>query len=481
MIRDFIKEGTIYTLAGFLAKGISLMLIPVFTMYFSPGDYGVLDLLFVFSMFFNALFSFQIGQGLTRYLGESHFDKEKQKQLASSAFIFILITYLVGAVLVMAFRDPIMDTIGLTHESHKKSYFLAVVSIVLNGIFFFMSGHLQALRRKAEFAISSFLHALLGILATYLFVIILDKSINGVFYATIAIVPIVLLYQYSRLYKEYGLIVSKKLLRELLKYSSPLIPAAIAYVLLSLTDRIFINYYLDKEQLGIYSVGFKFSFAISLVISGFSMALGPLLYQRYREEKTARELSVLFNWFVVIGLFVVSSLSIFAEETVNIFTQRPYYAASDVLPMLYFSVWFAGFAMFSPGMNLQNKTKWIALIVLFAAGLNIYLNTLFIPVLGIKGAAFATMISSIINYSLLFLLSMKLFKFEISRTLLLICIFLTLITVAYTTSTRLEVDLGEHGIFFKVLLVLFFFFLLVFTIKQRPKLFFKTMDDSVSE
>jgi len=480
VIRDFIKEGSIYTLAGFLAKGISLMLIPVFTTYFSPGDYGVLDLLFVFSMFFNALFSFQIGQGLTRYLGESQFDKEKQRQLASSAFIFIFITYVVGGILVMVFRDAIMETLGLTHESHKKSYLLAIISIVLNGFFFFMSGHLQALRRKTEFAISSFLHALLGILATYFFVIILDKSINGVFYATITIVPIVLIYQFGRLYKEYSFILSKKLLSELLKYSSPLIPAAIAYVLLSLTDRIFINYYLDKEQLGIYSVGFKFSFAISLVISGFSMALGPLLYQRYREEKTARELTVLFNWFVVIGLFVVSSLSIFAEETVYVFTQRPYYEASDVLPMLYFSVWFAGFAMFSPGMNLRNKTKWIALIVIFSAGLNVYLNTLFIPVFGIKGAAFATMISSIINYGLLFLLSMRLFKYEISKTLLFSCFIMTLVTVAYTTSTRLAIDFGEHGIFFKVLLVLFLFFLLVFTIKQRPKLFFNIVKDSVS-
>lgn len=479
MIRDFIKEGTIYTLAGFLAKGISLLLIPVFTTYFSPGDYGVLDLLFVFSMFFNALFSFQIGQGLMRYLGESHFDQEKQRRLASTAFFFVVITYSLGALLVMIFRDPIMETLGLTHESYKKSYLLAVISIVLNGLFFFMSGHLQALRRKTEFAIASFLHALLGILGTYLFVIILDKSINGVFYATIAIVPVVLLYQFGRLHKEYRFKVSKKLLSELLKYSSPLIPAAIAYVLLSLTDRICINYYLDKEQLGIYSVGFKFSFAISLVISGFAMALGPLIYQRYKDEKTAKELAVLFNWFVVIGLFAVSTLTIFAEETVYIFTQLPYYAASDVLPMLYFSVWFAGLAMFSPGMNLQNKTKWIALVVIISAGLNIVLNIFFIPTLGIKGAAFATMLSSMINYGVLFILSMKLFKYATSKILLFTCLSFTFIVVAFTTSTRLVIYNGDHGVFIKVLLVVFLLVLLVLVIKKCSNLFFKNSSDDV--
>ena len=472
MIRDFIKEGTVYTLAGFLAKGVSLLLIPVFTAYFTPVDYGVLDLLYVFSMFFNALFSFQLGQGLIRYMGESHEDKDMLKRLASSAFIFILVAYTAGALIALVFREPIMNLLGIPFQNYEKSYFLAVISIVLNGVFFFMSGHLQALRRKTEFAIASFLHALLGILSTYFFVIILDKCVNGVFYATIAIVPIVILYQFICLRKEYGLIFHQSLMKKLLKYSLPLIPAAVAYVLLSLTDRIFISYYLSKAELGIYSVGFKFSFAVSIVISGFSMALGPILYQRYHKEQTSNELAILLNWFIVIGLFVVSSMSIFADETVYIFTQRPYYPASDVLPLLYFSVWFAGLAMFSPGMNLMKKTKWIACVVSIAALINVALNALLIPKIGIKGAALATLISSMINYSVLFYLSFKLFRYKINLTLLLLSGFITLLSVAFTTSTRLALDLGEHVIFFKVLIVLSLCAGLIAVIRLKPSWFF---------
>lgn len=478
MIRDFIKEGSIYSVAGFLAKGVSLFLIPIFTMYFTPTDYGVLDLLYVLSMFFSALFSFQIGQGLTRYVGEADGNKMCQQRLASTALWFIFASLLVGSVIALLFRDPIMELLGLTHPSYRKSYVLAIVSIALNGLFFFMSSHLQALRKKTIFAASSFMHALLGITGTYFFVIVLDKSINGVYYATIAIVPMVLLFQFYHLRSEYRFIFNQEKLKQLLRYSMPLVPAAIAYVVLSLTDRIFITYFLDKGQLGIYSVGFKFSVAISIIISGFTMALGPLIYQRFKVKDVSRELSVLFNWFVVIGLFLVVVMSIFAEETIILFTQKPFYDASDVLPMLYLSVWFSGLAMFSPGMNLMNKTKWIGIVVLVSAGLNVLLNSYFVPNYGIKGAALSTLISSMVNYGILFVLSQKLYKYSVQPILVVICLLISAINVLYTTSSRVQVELENLGLLIKVIIVLGLGLSIVFIIRNKRTWFWLSGDRS---
>lgn len=474
MIRDFLKEGTIYTLAGFMAKGISLALIPVFTTYFSPNDYGILDLLYVFSMFFAAVFSFQIGQGLTRYLGESHQDTIRKRNLSSTALVFIITTLLLGGVVAIVFRKPILDVLGITHPSHTKTYILAVVSIILNGMFLFFSGHLQALRRKVEFSIASFLHALLGILATYFFVIVLDKGINGVFYATIAIVPVVLLYQFFQLKGDYQFFFSKKLMKKLLKYSLPLVPAAVAYVFLTLTDRICINYFLTKTDLGVYSVGYKFSFAISLIVSGFSTAMAPLLYQRYKEKETKTDMSVLFNWYVFGGLFAVTTLSVFAEETIILFTQKPFYQASDVMPMLYLSVWFSGLSMFAPGMNLQNRTKWIAGVSVVAAVLNIGLNIWLIPVFGIKGAALATLGASIVNYVAVFVLSRRFYRFEVKPFTVMAAVGVACVHVLFTTSSRLALDFGTHTFFFKIVLMTFVFVILIIVFRLRRTWFLKS-------
>jgi O-antigen/teichoic acid export membrane protein len=467
VIRDFVKEGTIYTIAGFLAKGVSLLLIPLFTTYFSPRDYGVLDLLFVFSMFFHAFFSLQIGQGLTRFIGEAHLDQEKQRKIASTSLFIVLVGYLIGTFIALIYQTELMNLLGLTHPSYKKSYVLALLSLGANGLYFFFSAHLQALRRKTAVALSSFLHAFLGITGTYFFVLVLDKGLNGVFYATLAIVPIVLLCQFIILKKEYVLFFSRKLYKQLVQYSSPLIPAAIAYVVLSLTDRLFINHYLDKSQLGVYSIGFKFSMVITMIITGFSMALGPIVYQWYGNEKLKDYLSILFNWFLYVGLFVVIALSLFSEETVWLFTHAPYFGASRVMPMLYFSVWFSGLSMFSLGMNIKHKNRWTPVIVISSAFLNCVLNYYLIPIYGIVGASLATLISCGFNYVLLFMLSRKYYPFPINRYVIAIGILITTAFILLASESIYSQLIGDLRIRIKLIVLLLFISGFIFLLKRN--------------
>jgi O-antigen/teichoic acid export membrane protein len=414
MIRDFLKEGTVYTLAGFLAKGVSLMLIPLFTRYFSPTDFGVLDLLYVFSMFFIAVFSFQIGQGMTRFIGETGISYARKKHIASTGLLFVCAMLITGSLVVILFRNFFLTELNLTHPSYEKTFLLAVASIVLNGLYAFFGSHLLALRRKGSYALSSFLHSLLGIIATYIFVIVWEKSINGVFYATIAIVPFVLVIQFYQLRDQYKLLFSVNLIKPLLHYSLPLIPAAIAFVVLSLTDRICISYMLGKSQLGVYSVGFKFSFGLSLLISGFALALNPLIFQRHKEPDTPGQLTKLLNGYIIVGLGAVALLTLFSKETVVWFTQKPYYEAATVMPWVYLSVWFSGLLMFSPGMNIFHKNGLIPLVTITCAGLNILLNIWLIPKFGIQGAGIATLLSSALNYLGLFYISGKLYPIPFS-------------------------------------------------------------------
>ncbi len=81
MLKDLIKEGGLYTVANFLTKGVSLLLIPFYTAYFTPSDYGVIDILVVFGAFFNAIISLQLGQGLGRYVGDTQIHTQKKIQI----------------------------------------------------------------------------------------------------------------------------------------------------------------------------------------------------------------------------------------------------------------------------------------------------------------------------------------------------------------------------------------------------------------
>lgn len=413
MIKEFLKEGGIYTVANLLTKGVSLLLIPFYTAYFTPGDYGVLEIISLFGAFFNAIFSFQIYQGLGKYIGEDFNNISQRISLASTTLIFAICSFGLGLIISLLFQDQLLELLKLEKES-LYTLQLAMCSLFLSGIFYHFGTHMRFLRMNFPFAIISIIHSLLNIGLTVVLVLWYDQGINGVFQAAIIVNPVILIIQAYVLRKEYRFQFDTSQLKRLFKFSYPLIPAALAYIFLNLTDRIFINDFLTKDDLGIYSIGSKFASIVSLVVFGFSSAFSPIIYSKYKDESIKPQVSFLFNSFWIIGLTAAFILSVFSYETLVVFTQREYYDAFQVMPILYFSVLMAGLGMFSPGLHLFSKTKIIAVIVISTALINIGLNYLLINQFELLGASTSTLICSILNFGTLFIISRKYYSFTIN-------------------------------------------------------------------
>ena len=414
MLRDLIKEGGLYTVANLLTKGLSLLLIPFYTTYFSPADYGIIDILVVFGAFFNAVISLQLSQGLGRYVGEDKISDVAKIKFASTAILFNILGYLVIGAIFVLFTNPMIQLLSSDVLISESIFLLSLGSIIINGIFYSFGVYFRFLRKTKAFSLISFGHAFGNIALTLLLVLVFDLGISAVFIATLIVTPVLILIQIILLKKHLIYYIGKTELSLLLNFSLPLIPAAISYALLSFTDRIFINEYLNSAELGIYGIGAKFTSIIALVIAGFSMALNPIIYQKHRDEHTPRELSKIFHLYIAIGTLGVLILSAFSLETLKIFTQIEYHGAFTIMPILYFSVFFTGIWMFSPGLNIKKKTQITGRIVLISSVLNVILNYLFIKELGLVGTAIATLTSTALNNVLLFYWANKYYPVKFS-------------------------------------------------------------------
>ena len=91
MIKDLLKEGGLYTLANLLTKGVSFLLIPFYTAYFTPADYGVFDILGVFGVFVGNIFTLQLHQGLARYVADPESTENDRILYASTSFLAVLL------------------------------------------------------------------------------------------------------------------------------------------------------------------------------------------------------------------------------------------------------------------------------------------------------------------------------------------------------------------------------------------------------
>ncbi len=443
MLRDLLKDGGLYTLANLLTKGLSLLLIPFYSDYFTQAEYGILAMLGIAGAISAAFFSFQIYQGVSRYIVQKGITLQEQQKIGSTGFWFTFISYCCFLIIGLFFQDQIILLLSEDEKIETSTYLLSLVSIFMYGLFYSLSVQLKFLRMTKAYTITTFSHAILNIILILFLAIFLDLRINSVYTASLIITPIILFVQIYFL-RDYLIIYLGKLeLKQLLKFSSPLIPAAIAYLILNFTDRIFIKEMTQSlAEVGIYDMAFKFSSILTIIIVSFQSALAPIIYQQYQDESTKANLGRIFRLFVATGSMVGLALSFFSFETLYIFTQPDYYSANTIMPIFYLSVLITGLGLFSPGLHLKNRTRLIAIIVILSGFVNIVLNYFLIPIYGLFGAAIATLLSTLLNNVALFSVSQHLYPlvFPKGKTGIVLIIFICIYFAGSYINQAIEIN-----------------------------------------
>jgi len=473
MLKDLLKEGGLYTIANFLTKGVSLLLIPFYTTYFTPSNYGVIDILALFGSFIINVFMLQLNRGLSRHVAEPSFTIDEKTKYASTAIWTSLFLLVLLSIALTIYQNSIIDFLSGKDRISNLTYNLAVYSIVLNAIFYLLGVYLRSLRKAKQFAIMSFTHALFGILLVLIFVLKFNLGINSIYLSYIVLVPILIIVQLILLKEKIKFTFDFKILKKLLSYSTPLIPASIAIIIMNFSDRIYIKEYLNFSELGIYAIGTKFSSIIGLFITGFTMAITPLIIEKQHEHNTKGELGEIFNLFISLGSLGVLALSIFSKEMIHLFTNEKFYNASDVMPLMFLTSYFIGFAMFSQGLILKKKTFISALLITIFAIINILLNKYLIPVCGISGAALATFISTVSYQLLLLYISRHYLYIPINKNkIFFVSLFHIGLIIVFL---QLNLKLNIEGFIIKILFIIFYIIVLLKTNLLNIKSIFKTI------
>jgi len=451
MLKDLLKEGGLYTLANFLTKGISLLLIPFYTAYFTPSEYGVIDILTVFGVFAGNIFSLQLNQGLARFVTEPSNSKSNKIEYASTAFITYLIFMSLFLLMAISFSNQIISQLSPNGLLEKDTFLLASIVIFLNNIFYFLNVYLRFIRKVKTVSFLSFLHAIFGILLLLYFVFQKGIRLNSFFLPFIIIVPFLIVTQLVILKDKLKPQFTFSKFKELAKYSIPLIGGAVALVLMNLIDRVFINSYLGENQLGVYGIGIKFASIIGIIVAGFGTALSPLIYEKYNKESTKTELSELFKLFIGIGVGGSLFISLFSMEIVRFFTSFSYYNAGKILPIMIFTTLFSGFLMFSPGLQIRKKTVMISFLALIFALLNVLMNYLLIPKYGLYGAAFSTLIATMLYAIIYFKLSNLVYSFKYSFLKTIIPFLFSLVVILIFSFYNFN-----NAFFYKIIIIVIY-------------------------
>lgn len=379
-----------------LARGVSFLLLPLYTRVLSPADYGISDILSTLIGLVGIVLSIEIGQGLYRFYPEARNEEEKAGY-TSTAFWFIAIIYGIFFLLCLPIA-PWVAKLTLNSANNSRYIVIALITLLIYGPYVLSSLVLQCRFQAIQYGITNLVLTIVSLLVSILTVLILRMGIAGVLIGNAAgyIAGLGMAIMYAR--PNYQLMFRWDKLKEMLRFSIPLVPSSLGYFATLYINRLALTILLTLTDVGLFSIAYRLVSPIGLIMGSLSSSLTPLIYANYRSDETpaaiARIFRIVFSGCLILTLF----FSLFSKELLFFLTTPDYYAAAGLMPILTVSAVFSGLYLFTTGLVIAKKTTTIALINVLSGLLNIGLNWILIPALGVFGAGLATCLSVMANF-----------------------------------------------------------------------------------
>jgi O-antigen/teichoic acid export membrane protein len=255
--------------------------------------------------------------------------------------------------------------------------------------------------------------------------------------------------------RHFSLEFSGGVLKDMLKFSVPLLPALFAVWVIDFSDRYFLTRMSTLEQVGIYSVGARISSMIILFSTSFQMAWGPYALSIQHEADAKNRYSRGLLLFLCAALTAATAITVFAGPILAILTRPEYYAAEKVIGLLTLgTVAYGAYLIVNIGLLISKKTVLTSVAMSIGAVLNIILNFLLIPRFGIMGAAAATLAAYIAALALLYVFAQKHYPIDYKPGRSALAALLAVLTMA--ASSAIKLDSAPADILFRSLLFVVF-------------------------
>lgn len=407
MIGALWRDGAIYAAGSILARGIALLMLPLYTRVLAPADYGALDLIVTCGVLVNLVVPLETAQALARFWNEREAG-EPRRRLAGTAWSFTLAGYALFAAITLPLAGPIAHAL-LGDVRFGGALRAGLAFIAVNGLFLLLQNQFRWELRPRAYAVISVLYALLTMALVAAFALGLGTGLEGVLWAQFAAAALCTLLSLWWLRGTLALVLHRADLAEMLRFSLPLVPAGIAVFASFYINRLMLNALATLDDVGQFGIASRLAGMVTLVLVGIQGALTPLIYAHHHEPETPARLARLFEGFVAVALVACLAIGLFGRELIATFATADYANAAPLLIWLAPAALLAQMYIFAPGIAIAKKTTWQLLITLASAVLGAALNWVLIPIAGPAGAALATLAAAALFFGAWLVASQKLY------------------------------------------------------------------------
>ena len=383
------RHSLIYGIGGLVSRVVAVLLLPVYTHYLTPADYGKIETLIALTTVLGIVLRAGISSAFFRVYFVAT-DPAARRTVLRTSFWFTMGGGTLGLALLLAFADPISDLLfGTTNAANLVR--AAGVALWATVNYEQLTSLFRVEERSVAFVCASLANVFLTIAITLVLVVGLEKGAVGVIVGNFSGTLIVYLALLGFRREQLGLQFDRGLLREMNRFGIPLVPTALFLWVTNFSDRFFLVKLSDVSEAGLYSVGVRVASAMVLLLTAFRMAWPAFAYSIRDEDEARRTYAYVLTYMTLVTSWVALGLTLFAPWLVDLLAASRFAESSRVVgPLSFAAVAFGAYIVVAIGVGRIRRTQFNWVVTGAAAAVNVALNLTLIPRYGMMGAAVAT-------------------------------------------------------------------------------------------
>lgn len=446
--KQLFKNTVIIAIGKLSTQIISFLLLPLYTAKLTTVEYGTYDFLVTLSTFMLPIITLLMEESMFRFLIDAEDLKSKKKVITAT------IAYTLLGTIIFSIIAGII--VSIIKYEYGFIFILFVISNILLGISNALS---RGTGRIKLYSLSNFILGAGTIVLNILFIVTFKMGVNGLIWSNTIANSLTAIFILGKLHLPQFVSkkdLSRKTLSKMIRYSVPLVPNNLSWIIISLSDRLMLTWMAGADANGIYSIANKFPNIIYTCYGFFSTAWKESAAKIIKEDnKTAYYNSIYTDIKNLLKAIVIGVIAIM-PFAFPLLVDSSYNEAYMYIPILALSIYYTNMSNFYGGIFTAFKnTKIMGATTVVAAIINILINLIFIPKFGIYAAAFSTLISNMVvfayrryrlsnyiklktkfNYIFWGLLAITLVTYYINNTILNVIMFILVLIYCIITNKK---------------------------------------------
>jgi O-antigen/teichoic acid export membrane protein len=402
------KHTLIYGLGIVLGKGIAIFMLPIYTRFLTPADYGVLEMIEMTLELISIVAGAQLALGIFRFYHKA--DSTREKNLVfSTALIALAGSYacvgLMGFVLAKVIATMVFGT-----ADNATLIRIASASLALQSLSTVAFAYSRVKDRSGYFVVMSLIRTAIVVTCNVIFLIGLGWGVRSILVSSLIANGIIGFILSAQLIKDVGLGFSRQATRDLLRYGGPMMATQLATFLLAFGDRFFLLKAGNATVVGLYTLAYQFGFLVAMLGAGpFMRVWDPKRFAVANHPDRDQIYSQGFLYLNLLLITIALVTAVFINDLLRIIVTPAFYPAANLVPIILLAYVLQSWSGIQDvGILIRERTELIMLGNWLAALTALAGYVLLIPRFLGLGAAIATVIAFAVRHMVLFTLSQRL-------------------------------------------------------------------------